>query len=139
VVLVYASVHFELSEVLRGVHTITGDTLVIGCTTAGELLNGMHHEHVVVVILASSYLEVHAAVGQNVSKDWQAAVDAALHPFIETTPESLQHRLREGKRLFGFIFFTRQYQTCNFQKFQVPERHQVTYAQYNPALRGQQR
>ena len=109
VVLIYASVHFELSEVLRGVHAITGDTLVIGCTTAGELLNGMHHEHVVVVILASPYLEVHAAVGQNVSRNWQAAVDSAmsspaLNPFIEATPESLQHRLRTGKRLFGFLF-----------------------------------
>ena len=109
VVLVYASVHFDLTEVLQGVHAITGNALVIGCTTAGELLDDMHHEHVVVVILASPYLDVHAAVGQNVSQDWQAAVNTALdspalRPFTDPTPESRQHRLREGKRLFGFLF-----------------------------------
>ena len=108
-VLVYCSVEHALDEVLHGVGEVVGDAPVLGCTTAGELVNGMHHGRVAVVVIASPYLQVHAAVGRNVSGDWQAAVDEAarspaLQPFLDATAESRGRRLREGKRLFALLF-----------------------------------
>lgn len=130
-ILVYASVTYELSEILRGVGDIVGDAPVFGCTTAGELLNGIHYQHVVVIALASPFLHAYAAVGQNVSRDWRAAVAEvveapALRPFFNATAETRQRRVREGKRLFGVLFSpgnTRQATSRSFEILNAIKSH----------------
>ena len=54
-VTVFASVRYDLEDLLRGVHKVVGDVPVVGATTAGEICNGSHHHSVVVTILASPY------------------------------------------------------------------------------------
>ena len=64
-VLVFASVSYDLEEVLKGIATLVSDVPVFGTTTAGEVCNGLHKESVVVMALASPYLKVHCALGHN--------------------------------------------------------------------------
>ena len=109
VVIVYASIRHALDEVLRGVHSVVGDAVVIGTTTAGEVHDGLAHQSVVVTALASPYLKVHAAVGRNVSKDWIKALEdvlghPALQPFIaQGETDTRRERLRLGRGLFAFL------------------------------------
>ncbi len=109
VTLVYVSSRHDLNAVLEGVHLALGDVPVIGVTTAGELCEGMQQNSVVVVVLASPHLRVHAAVGQHVSTDWRAALDEALaNPSLQNLVEGntsvWQERMRHGTRLFAMIF-----------------------------------
>jgi hypothetical protein len=108
VVFVYASVSYELSEVLRGVSDVVGDAPIIGTTTAGEICNGRHSKSVVVAALSSPHLAVYGSVGQNVSADWASAVRQAVSSpnvsrFFEPTSEIWRQLTREGKSVFAFL------------------------------------
>lgn len=108
VTLVYASVAHDLVSVLQGVQEVVGETPVLGATTAGELIGGFCHQSVVVVVLASPHLRVAAAVGRDVSKNWQAAFDEAfsssgLRSMVDESPEHTQERTRRGSRRFAML------------------------------------
>src|SRR5665254_16832 len=75
---VFASVRYDLEEMLRGVQAVVGEVPLVGASTAGEICNGPHHESVVVTIMASPYLEVTVGLGQRVSQNWQTALAQAV-------------------------------------------------------------
>ncbi|MBP2662233.1 MAG: carbohydrate diacid transcriptional activator CdaR [Firmicutes bacterium] len=77
-VLVFASVVYNLDEVLQGIHSVVGDVPVFGATTAGEICDTIYQGTVSVVVLASPYLRVHCGVGTNVSNDWRRALNEAI-------------------------------------------------------------
>ena len=109
-VLVFASVRFDLEKLLQGVETIVGNVPVVGATTAGEICNGPHQESVVVTILTSPQLEVAVGLGQGVSENWQQAVAQAvsgpqLAPFFCSDDNTAWSELTlQGKSAFALMF-----------------------------------
>jgi|GEM_PF-851051 len=113
VVLVFASVRFDPTDLIAGIRSVTGRAPLIGASTAGEICNGLLIGSVVVTVFASPYLDVHAAVGKHVSMDWQAAVDEAarspeIRPYFSPSDFSHENFLttlrRKGKSVFGILF-----------------------------------
>lgn len=78
-VMVFASVTYDLTEVLRGIRTLVPDAPLFGATTAGEISGESLQGSVVVTILASPYLKVSCGLGRDVSRDWQQAVDDTVN------------------------------------------------------------
>lgn len=110
VALVYASVNYSLQQVLAGIQTAVGDVPIVGTTTAGEICGGIYRHSVTVVVIASPYLSVHAAIGNRVSEDWQRALAQAVeNPAISAYVEGEQHLISDlisgGKSLFAMIFY----------------------------------
>lgn len=110
IVFVFTSVHYDLASLLRGIHAVIGDVPVIGATTAGEVCNGLNHHSVVVAMLASSFVKVHVGLGRNVSKDWRAAVEEAIHkdeirPYFDPENENTWRDVRrQGESVFAMLF-----------------------------------
>ena len=110
VVIVYASVHYKLDQVLAGIREAVGNALVIGTTTAGEICGGAQQQSVCVVAIASPYLSAHAAIGSRVSDDWrraliQATESAEISPFVTGDPHLVSDLASSGKALFAMIFY----------------------------------
>jgi len=110
VVLVYASVHYDLDQVLAGISANVGNVPILGTTTAGEICGGAHQHSVTVVVIASSYLSVHAAIGNGVAKDWRRALTQAIdNPAISTYVKGEQNLSSDltasGNSLFAMIFY----------------------------------
>lgn len=110
VVLVFASVHYDLDRLLEGITTVTRDAPLVGITTAGEICNGVHRQSVVVTLLASPHLRVSVGLGHGVSADWLQAVDEAAAaqgvrdlfsiPDVGVWPELT----RNGESVFAMLF-----------------------------------
>jgi PAS domain S-box-containing protein len=77
-VLVFASVHHDLGEVLRGIASVFPGVPLLGCSTAGEICQESLSQSVVVTALSSNYLKISCGVGRNVSGNWQAALEGAV-------------------------------------------------------------
>jgi len=110
VVLVYASVYYNLNQVLAGIQDAVGNALVLGVTTAGEICGGIHRHSVTVVIIASPFLSVRAALGKEVSKDWRQALAQAVEnptfsPYVQEEQFFNSELLSRGKSLFAMIFY----------------------------------
>jgi PAS domain S-box-containing protein len=109
-VLVFASVCYDLEEMLRGIHSVVGQAPVLGATTAGEICDGPQQGSVVVTVLASPYLRVQAGVGEGVSRDWRGALAQALsapevQPFFSPEENTIWPELtRQGKSAFALLF-----------------------------------
>lgn len=109
-VTVFASVRYDLEEMLRGVQAVVGEVPLVGASTAGEICNGPHHESVVVTIMASPYLEVTVGLGQRVSQNWQQALAQAvsapgLAPFFSPDDNTAWSELTlQGKSAFALMF-----------------------------------
>jgi signal transduction histidine kinase len=109
VVLVYASVHYDLVDALCAIKSVVGDIPILGTTTSGEICNGPYHDSIVVTILASPYLAVHTGVGRDVSAGLDRAIDQALQtpalqPFFQLDSKRRQTMTREGASAFGLLF-----------------------------------
>ena len=78
VLLVFASVRFDMEVLLEGIRSVSGPVPLIGASSTGEICQGLLRHSVVVAALASPYLKVHAAVGRQVSADWRSAVEEAM-------------------------------------------------------------
>ena len=113
VLLVFASVRFDMEVLLEGIRSVSGPVPLIGASSTGEICQGLLRHSVVVAALASPYLKVHAAVGRQVSADWRSAVEEAMdspgvRPFF--APDTFSSDLfrkslrREGKSVFGLLF-----------------------------------
>jgi PAS domain S-box-containing protein len=126
-VLVFASVRYDLEELLGGVHDVVGEAPVIGATTAGEICNEPQQESVVVVALASPYLQVRLGVGQNVSRDWQQAVAQAVSapevaPFFSPQESNIWTELTlQGKSALGLLFSPGNTKTADSRSFEILE------------------
>ena len=106
--MVFASVKYDLPEVLRGIRTICPESPLFGCTTAGEICNEPLHESVVVTVLASSYIKVSCGLGRDISRDWQSAVDDVIKsPAINAYFDDVTYRQEltlKGKSVFAILF-----------------------------------
>jgi two-component system, cell cycle sensor histidine kinase and response regulator CckA len=109
-VLVFASVRYDLPQLLEGVRDVSGGAPLFGATTAGEIHEGIRKKSVVVAALASPWLRFHAAVGKAVSSDWKKAVqetveDPDLAPWFDAeNPEFRAALTRRGVSVFGLLF-----------------------------------
>jgi len=77
-VMVYASVCFDLQQVLRGIQSVLPDIPLLGCTTAGEICNGPLEARVVVTVIASPCMKVSLGLGREVARGWSGALDDAI-------------------------------------------------------------
>lgn len=70
VIIVFASSKYNQEEMLRGVRSVSGDTLLVGSSTAGEISTEgpVGKSSIVVMALASSDVRFFAGVGTPVSK-----------------------------------------------------------------------
>lgn len=125
-VLVFASVVYNLDEVLQGIHCVVGEVSVFGATTAGEICNGMHKETILVVVLASPFLRVHCGIGTDESKDWRRALNEAINfpavkPFFNNVSEYKQEMRRKGRDAFIMLFSPGNTQQSNDHSFEILE------------------
>jgi PAS domain S-box-containing protein len=109
VALVFASAKYDLPELLRGVADVLGNVPTIGATTAGEICGEIHHESVVVTVLASPYLTVRYGIGQRVSQGWENALDEALNSvalqtYFKGDPIFWSDLTRSGTAVFAMMF-----------------------------------
>jgi len=107
-VIVFASVRYNLSEVLKGVRSVIPSAIVMGTTTAGEICNGHLEESIVVTVLASPFLKINCGLGRDVSKHVLQAVDELI-----SAPKILPYFVDidywndltlKGKSVFGVLF-----------------------------------
>ncbi len=92
-VLVYASTTYDLQQVVLGIRQITGETPLMGCSSAGEFTDhGAISGGVSVALIASDTLHVRLGMGQNFATDLTGAVTHALADFVGNT----EHALRAG-------------------------------------------
>jgi|GEM_PF-600783 len=108
--LVFASVRYNLEELLSGIQSEAGDVPVFGASTAGEICGGPQHRSAVLVALASPHLRVSIGIGQAVSADWRKAVLQAIGfpdiaPFFSPHSGSIWSEMAQrGESAFGMLF-----------------------------------
>jgi PAS domain S-box-containing protein len=124
-VVVFASVQYDLKEVLRGVRCAVPNALLFGCTTACEILNGPLHGGIVVTVLASSHMKVSFGLGRNVSENWQIALhDAinapAIHPYFHDI-KYWQDLTLKGKSAFAVLFSPGNTSHSSSQSYEILE------------------
>jgi len=124
-VVVFASVKYDLKEVLQGIRSIIPDALLFGCTTAGEICNGTFHESVVVTVLASPYMKVSCGLGKDVSKNRQAALDdvfnaPGIHPYFHDV-ENWRNLTLRGNSAFAILFSPGNTRLTSSQSYDVLE------------------
>jgi hypothetical protein len=123
----FASPYYDPEALLRGIRQVVGPAPLIGTSTAGEICNGVQHQAVVVLALASPYLQVKVAVGRGVSQDWQQAViEAITAPEIAphfSGPENVIGALlsRQGESAFALLFSPGATRTADSRSFQILE------------------
>jgi PAS domain S-box-containing protein len=126
-VLVFASVRYDLEEVLRGIHSVVGPAPVLGTTTAGEICDGPQQESVVVAVLASPHLRLRAGVGERVAQDWRGALTQALsspeiRPFFSPEEDAIWPELtRQGKSAFALLFSPGNTQQADSRSYEILE------------------
>lgn len=127
-VLVFASVRYDLEEMLRGIRDVVQGVPILGTTGAGEICNGVRVGSVVVVVLASPYIRVAAGVGEKVSLSWENAVLQALGarelmPYFGADTTAVHKRLTlEGKQAFGLLFSPGNTRFSDSRSFEILEK-----------------
>jgi hypothetical protein len=73
--IVFSSVQYDQEQMLAGVRSVCGDTLLVGASTAGEITTAgpLNKHSVAVMLLKSESIKFYASVGENVAKDARAA------------------------------------------------------------------
>lgn len=95
--IVFASSLYDQAKVLEGVRSVTGDTLLVGASTAGEITTGgpRPKSSVAVMLLASDTLRFFAAADTTVAADARAAGKAV----------ALAVQQQAGSDLRAFVMF----------------------------------
>jgi len=124
-IMVFSSVQYDLNEVLHGIRTHIPDAPLLGCSTAGEICNGPLRESVVVTVLASPYLKVSCGLGQEVSRDWQSAVNDAvnapgIYPYFNDITYWQELTLK-GKSAFAVLFSPGNTRQSTSQSYEILE------------------
>tara|TARA_B100000745_G_scaffold294310_1_gene237151 strand:+ start:9296 stop:10489 length:1194 start_codon:yes stop_codon:yes gene_type:complete len=90
--IVLASVEYDQEAVLAGVRSISGDTLLVGSSTAGEITtNGPVDRHsVVIMLLSSEHVSFWAGVGEGISESATEAGRKVAIAVTEQTDEALK-------------------------------------------------
>jgi hypothetical protein len=90
--IVFASSKYNQEEMLKGVRSVSGDTLLVGSSTAGEISTEgpIGKPSVVVMALASSEIKFFAASGTSVSEDSHAAGKTTAEKVKEQAGEALK-------------------------------------------------
>jgi PAS domain S-box-containing protein len=107
-VMVFASVQYDLNDVLHGIRIEIPGVPVFGCTTASEICNRSLNETVVVIMIASAYMKVSCGLGRGVSDNWQKALDdtintPGIHSYFNDGAYWQELTLR-GKSAFAILF-----------------------------------
>ncbi len=124
---VFAATHYDPEALLLGVSRVVGPAPLIGASAAGQIRNGVQRRAVVVVALASPYLQVKVGVGRGVSQDWeQAVIETITAPEIApyfTGSENIMGSLlsREGESAFALLFSPGATRTAGSRSFQILE------------------
>lgn len=74
-VIVFSSTQYDQEQMLAGVRSVSGDTLLVGASTAGEIVGGgpLNKHSIAVMMLKSDTIKFFAAVGEHIEKDPRAA------------------------------------------------------------------
>ncbi len=73
-IIVFSSVVFDQKIMLQGIRSVTKETPLLGCSTAGEIITtGPSKNSVVVMAIATDGLEFHLGRGENIKQDATAA------------------------------------------------------------------
>jgi signal transduction histidine kinase/CheY-like chemotaxis protein len=132
-VVVFTSPANDLEAVLQGVRRVVPDAPLLGSTTAGEICREPRQGSVTVGILASPHLRVHVGVGERVSEDWRAALEAALSapalaPYFDGTPGAWAELARRGRSAFALLLSpgnTRQAFSRSFELLEALKRRSL--------------
>lgn len=108
-ILVFASSRFELDKLAKGIKEVVDDVEVIGTTTAGEIGDTRIEDSVVVLALASPFLEVKVGIGTKVADGWEKSVEEAttspaVSKYFQEDYSIYGNLIRSGKSVFGFLF-----------------------------------
>ena len=128
VALVFASVRYNLNELLSGIGSVVGNATIIGSTTAGEIYDKPLSGSVVVTILTSPFLRVRTGLGRNVSADWSMAVDEAvasseIQPFFSGNDYDVWKEMtRDGKSIFSLLFSPGNTRYSDSRSFEILEK-----------------
>lgn len=89
-IILFSSVKYDQEKVNEGVRSVSGDTLLVGASTAGEITtNGPAHKHsVTVMALKSDTIKFYGGLGTDIAKDsFAAGKEAAENTKKQTTEE----------------------------------------------------
>ncbi|MDB5259428.1 MAG: hypothetical protein JWO73_636 [Candidatus Taylorbacteria bacterium] len=91
-IIVFSSVKYNQQDMLKGVRSVSGQTLLVGSSTAGEIITDgpVKRNSVVVMALASETVKFYAAVGKPVSAGPRAAGKAAAEEVKKLAGENLK-------------------------------------------------
>lgn len=97
--IVFSSVAFQQEKMLQGVRSVLKESLVVGCSTSGEITtDGPLEEHsVAVMVIASDTVRFVGGVGENIKDGPRTAG--------RNVAEAVLKELQDGKALRGFLMF----------------------------------
>lgn len=90
--IVFSSVKFDQEKMLAGIHSVGGDTQVVGCSTAGEIgSNGPVRDHSVAVMsIKSDTVKFYAGIGEGIAKNPRKAGTKAAEEVKKQAGNSLK-------------------------------------------------
>lgn len=87
-ILLFSSVVFDQKQMLAGVREVTGDTPLIGCSTAGEIItSGPTKKSVVAMAIATDDVEFYLGRGENIKQDALRAGKSLGADFLSKTTD----------------------------------------------------
>lgn len=85
-IIVFSSVVYDQKTILDSIRSITGQTPLLGCSTAGEITtNGPSKKSVVVMAIAADGLKFHLSKGDNIKQNAFAAGEAFAKNVLSKT------------------------------------------------------
>lgn len=74
-VIVFASIKYDQEKVVAGVRSVSGDAMLVGSSTAGEITTEgpAHKSSIAVMLMSSPDIKFYAAIGENIAGDARAA------------------------------------------------------------------
>lgn len=95
--LVFSSVAFDQTEMLRGIRAVAPQALIVGCSTAGEITNEgpLPRSSVTVMFLHSDTMRFYGGIGEDIKTSAHAAGAALARSVLDQLPA--------GERLTSFI------------------------------------
>ena len=103
--ILFAANGFDYPLILDQIDQAFPDLEIIGCTTAGELSSAMGYQQdsITLMLFVSDDIEIHAGLGRGMSKDVQAAAEAAIAMTVGKTDQPVQFciAIPDGQSISG--------------------------------------